>query len=156
MCALPFTDAGLAALVCADNALPHLTTSGDLAVALAEFRRVLRPGGVALISTRDYDRARQDLPTSTPPGVHESRQGRAITFQLWHWHDDGERYDLEHFQLVEAPDGTWSVTRRTTTYWAITRNQLTSALDDAGFRSATWVEPAESGFFQPLVLARRA
>jgi len=75
MCALPFTDAGLAALVCADNALPHLTTSGDLAVALAEFRRVLRPGGVALISTRDYDRARQDLPTSSPPGVHESRQG---------------------------------------------------------------------------------
>jgi len=48
------------------------------------------------------------------------------------------------------------VTRRTTTYWAITRDKLTSALVDAGFRSATWVEPAESGFFQPLVLARRA
>ena len=152
---LPFADASVDVVVCADNSLPHLTTSSDLTVGLSEFRRVLRPGGVALISTRDYDRARQDLPTSTPPGVHESPQGRVITFQLWHWHDDGERYDLEHFQLLEVPDGTWSVTRRTTAYWAITRDQVSSALADAGFSTATWLEPAESGFFQPLVVARR-
>jgi SAM-dependent methyltransferase len=153
---LPFAEASVAALVCADNSLPHLTTPSDLATGLDEFRRVLRPGGVALISTRDYDRARQDPPSSTPPGVHDSRQGRVITFQLWHWHDDGERYDLEHFQLVEVPEGSWRVTRRTTTYWAITRDQLTSALTDAGFSTATWLEPAGSGFFQPLVVARRA
>ncbi|MGC9535519.1 hypothetical protein [Streptomyces sp. UG1] len=26
--------------------------------------------------------------------------GKAITFQLWHRHEDGERHDLERFQPI--------------------------------------------------------
>nr|WP_310942110.1 methyltransferase domain-containing protein [Streptomyces sp. gCLA4] len=40
----PFVDASFDAVVCADNALPHLLTAQDVRAALAETRRVLRPG----------------------------------------------------------------------------------------------------------------
>ncbi|MFG2877906.1 class I SAM-dependent methyltransferase [Streptomyces sp. NPDC048337] len=67
MRALPFADASFDAVVCADNALPHLLTATDVRAALAETLRVLRPGGLVLLSTRPYTelrRARQQSRTA--------------------------------------------------------------------------------------------
>jgi hypothetical protein len=41
---LPLDDGCVDAVVCADNALPHLLADDDALTALAEMRRVLRPG----------------------------------------------------------------------------------------------------------------
>jgi glycine/sarcosine N-methyltransferase len=155
MRALPFRDKQFAAVICADNALPHLITPQDLAAGLAEMTRVLCSGGVLLASTRDYDAVRLDPPSSTPPSARRTPAGRVVTFQLWRWHDDGERYDFEHFQLTEVEPERWQVARRTASYWALTRCQLGDALRDAGLELVTWHEPDESGFFQPVVTARR-
>jgi glycine/sarcosine N-methyltransferase len=152
MRALPFPAARFDAVVCADNSLPHLLTAADIGTALRQARRVLRPGGLLLVSTRDYDRLRTTRPTSTP--VHAS--AGAITFQLWQWHPDGERYDLTHVQLLADPDGGWTVHHRRATYWAITRDRLSGLLAAAGFAHIRWHEPEDSGFFQPLVTARAA
>ncbi|GAA0695486.1 hypothetical protein GCM10010193_57760 [Kitasatospora atroaurantiaca] len=79
--------------------------------------------------------------------------GRTVTFQLWDWHDDGERYDLEHFQLI--PDGEeWRVRVRRTTCWALARQQLTGLATEAGFIEPAWESPETSGFFQPVLTAR--
>ncbi len=102
MRALPFVDHTFDALVCTDNSLPNLTTPADLTRGLTEMARVLRTDGMLLISVRDYDTARRQRPTSTLPSVRDTPGGRVITFQLWHWHNDGERYNLEHFQLLPA------------------------------------------------------
>lgn len=152
---LPFADGRFDAVVCADNALPHLLTERDAHAALAEMRRVLRPGGVLLVSTRPYDDLVRDRPTSTPPQVHRIADGdeRTVTFQLWHWHDDGEHYDLEHFQLHPA-GADWRVQVRRTTYWALGRDRLTGLAAKAGFVDLGWRMPQESGFFQPLLVAR--
>ncbi|MFD7610737.1 class I SAM-dependent methyltransferase [Streptomyces sp. NPDC059828] len=153
MRALPFSDAAFDVVVCADNALPHLLTAEDLRTALGEMRRVLRGKGQLLISTRPYDEIRKTRPSSTTPQFHGSGSDRTITFQLWDWHEDGERYDLEHFQVI--PDnGDWRVKVRRTTYWAMTQDQLISGAADAGFDEVTWMTPEESGFFQPLLTAR--
>ncbi|MEV0183307.1 class I SAM-dependent methyltransferase [Streptomyces sp. NPDC050625] len=152
MRALPFGSAAFDVVVCADNSLPHLLTDEDLDAALAGMRRVLRDGGLVVITVRDYDELRRDRPVSTPPQVSGRGDGRVVTFQLWHWYDDGERYDLEHFQLL--PTGTgWEVRVRRTAYRALTRGRLTEALTTAGFTDVTWLEPSATGFYQPVVTA---
>ncbi|MGW0683861.1 class I SAM-dependent methyltransferase [Streptomyces sp. NPDC002754] len=161
---LPFADSRFDVVVCADNSLPHLLTAQDVRTALTEMRRVLRPDGLLLVSTRPYEDLLREHPTSMPPQVHWSEEGRTVTFQLWHWHDDGERYDLEHFQLLpdaglpdaglpDAGDG-WRVRVRLATYWALGQERLATLAAEAGFVDGAWRDPQESGFFQPLFVAR--
>ncbi|MEV0979356.1 methyltransferase domain-containing protein [Streptomyces sp. NPDC049915] len=151
---LPFCDSSYDVVVCADNALPHLQTAEEVTAALREMRRVLRPAGLLLLTVRDYDPVRAQRPVSTPPQVAETPVGRTVTFQLWHWHDDGAHYDLEHFQLVPAGSG-WEVRVRRTTYWALTRGELSACVEAAGFAGADWLFPGDSGFYQPVVTAAR-
>ncbi|MFJ9946726.1 class I SAM-dependent methyltransferase [Kitasatospora sp. NPDC091207] len=152
---LPFADGQFDTVVCADNSLPHLLTAQDVNAALAEMRRVLRPGGRLLISTRPYDDLLRDRPASTPPQVSRAADGgeRTVSFQLWHWHDDGEHYDLEHFQLLPA-GGEWRVQVRRTTYWALGHDRLAGLAAEAGFVDPQWRMPQETSFFQPLLVAR--
>ncbi|MFF9105183.1 class I SAM-dependent methyltransferase [Streptomyces rubrogriseus] len=155
---LPFPDGRFDVVVCADNSLPHLLTEQDVHAALAAMRRVLRPEGLLLVSTRHYDDLLRDHPVSTPPQVHRAAgcaddRDRTVTFQLWHWHEDGEHYDLEHFQLLPAGE-EWHVQVRRTTYWALSQDRLAGLAAEAGFVDVRWQMPQETGFFQPLLTAR--
>ncbi|MEV7597160.1 class I SAM-dependent methyltransferase [Kitasatospora sp. NPDC089797] len=151
---LPFPDGRFDVVVCADNALPHLLTAEDVRAALAELRRVLRPGGLLLVSTRPYDDLRRERPTATPPQTAEQDGRRSVLFQLWHWRADGERYDLELFRLLPDDTGQWRVTVRRSSYWALSQEQLSGFAAAAGLVGIRWRQPAESGFFQPLLIAR--
>ncbi|MFE6866379.1 class I SAM-dependent methyltransferase [Kitasatospora sp. NPDC057692] len=167
---LPCADGRFDAVVCADNALPHLLAAADVRTAFAELHRVLRPGGLLLLSVRPYDELRRDRPTSTAPQVATDEHGRrTVTFQLWHWHDDGERYDLELFRLAHRDGGEdgesgedadregWGAVRvHRTSYWALTRDQLSGFAAEAGFTAVEWQPPSATGFFQPVLLARAA
>ncbi|RPF30839.1 class I SAM-dependent methyltransferase [Streptomyces sp. TLI_185] len=150
---LPFGPGAFDVVVCADNSLAHLLTARDVAAALREMRRVLTDGGLLLLTLRDYDDLRRTRPASAPPQVSHGTDGRSITFQLWHWHDDGERYDQEYFQLVPEGDG-WEVRVRRTASWALTRSEVTEAVTAADFTDVTWQMPETSGFYQPVLAAR--
>ncbi|MFF7070606.1 class I SAM-dependent methyltransferase [Streptomyces pseudovenezuelae] len=152
---LPFVSSVFDVVVCADNSMAHLLTASDVAAALADMRRVLREGGRLLLTLRDYDELRRTRPGAAPPQVSEGSDGRVITFQLWHWHEDGERYDQEYFQLRQGGD-EWAVQVRRTTSWALTRAQLTRFAGAAGFVDVRWHDPASSGFYQPVLTARAA
>lgn len=151
---LPFPDGRFDVVVCADNALPHLLTGEDVHAALAEMRRVLRPGGLLLASTRPYDELRRDRPTSTPPQAVELDGRRSVVFQLWQWREDGERYDLELFRLLPDAGGQWQVAVRRAGYWALTQEQLSTFAAGAGLTGVDWRQPADTGFFQPVLIAR--
>jgi glycine/sarcosine N-methyltransferase len=152
---LPFPDGEFEVVVAADNALPHLLTPADMIAGLTGMRRVLVDGGLLIVSTRPYDEIRAEHPGYSPPWKSRAAGGRTITFQLWDWHDDGERYDLEHFTLVPGGDDPdlWNVTVRRATYWAITRAELAALVEAAGFTEVRWHEPEDSGFFQPVLTA---
>ncbi|MEU7061501.1 class I SAM-dependent methyltransferase [Streptomyces sp. NPDC046197] len=152
---LPFSSAAFDIVVCADNALTHLLSAHDVKAALLGMRRVLREGGLLVITIRAYEEARRTKPTATPPQVTETPDGEVITFQLWNWHKDGEHYDLEHFQLIPAA-GTWTVRRRQTTCWALTRAQVTRFVAEAGFSGIAWHMPDSTGYYQPVLTAQRA
>lgn len=152
---LPLGDCRADAVICADNALPHLLADGDVLAALAQMCRVLRPGGTVIVTTRDYDRVLADPPASTPPQVYRSGGDRVISFQLWAWREEAGIYDLEHFQVHEGADGSRTTERRTAAYRAYTRAALTELASVAGLRDVKWHMPGESGFFQPVMTARR-
>lgn len=150
---LPFAAGAFDAVVSADNAVCHLLSAPELVEALAQARRVLRPDGVLILSIRDYDALRVTRPTRTAPQLSIVDSQRSFTFQRWHWHDDGERYDLEHVQ-VTGGDGDWRAAHRSSTLWALTRAQLDDAARRAGFVALRWYPGDELGFHQPVLLAR--
>ncbi|MFI2239656.1 class I SAM-dependent methyltransferase [Streptomyces chrestomyceticus] len=151
---LPFRDALFDAVVCADNSLALLTTPESVRAALGSMRRVLRPGGQLLLGMRAYEEARREHPEALPPRVTRTPDGgRAVTLQLWEWHDDGEHYDFDLVQLL--PHGTtWEAHSRRATSWALTRDQVTAFVTAAGFAHLAWHDPEEGGYFQPLLTAR--
>ena len=152
MRALPFADKAFDVIVCADNALPHLLTAADVTRALGEMGRVARPDGLVVVTTRDYDQARKDHPSTTPLSRSQGTDGSTtVTFQLWDWWPDGEHYDLRHFQ-VTGRDEHWRVAQRQTAYWALTRAQLSGLALKAGLVAPEWRGPDQTGFFQPLLL----
>jgi SAM-dependent methyltransferase len=153
---LPHEDATFEVLVCVDNALPHLLTAADVTSAFAQWARVLRPGGLAIVTTREYDELLAHRPTTTPAQRSTDDAGlRTVTVQLWDWDDDHPVYQLTHLQTVEQPDRAWRTQARTTTYRAWTREELRGLAADAGLHASTWLTAAQAGLHQQTLLLRR-
>jgi SAM-dependent methyltransferase len=144
-----------AALSC-DNALPHLEDDAELARACAGLRGRLRAGGWALATIRDYDATLAERPagaTATPVRVLGGADDRRMVFQVWDWAADGERYAVTQMIVTGGP-GAWSTRSYCATYRALRRSTLSAALVAAGFVEVSWHLPEETGYYQPLVLAR--
>ncbi|HCT80753.1 MAG TPA: class I SAM-dependent methyltransferase [Micromonosporaceae bacterium] len=143
---------GFDAVVCCDNALPHLLTDADMLDALRGMRARLRPGGLLLITTRDYDQARRDRAAGQAPRAFTDGQGRErMVLQLWQWESE-DTYHLRHVTLTR--DGsTWQGTEHNVRYRAITRGELTTLMRDAGLNHPRWHMPDSSGYYQPIVVA---
>jgi SAM-dependent methyltransferase len=139
------------AAVSFDNALPHLLDDADLNAACAALRRVLRPGGVLLISIRDYDEVLRQRPSGDLPRRFATEDGERIVFQVWDWLP-GDRYTVRHF-IMNGSRGRWRVAERNTIYRALTRAALSDALRRAGFKDVVWRMPQETGYYQPVVAA---
>ena len=133
-----------------DNAIPHLLSDADLHLAAQELRAKTRAGGFLLASTRDYDRLLEERPQLTSQRIIPTTEGIRVVFQVWQWQQ--EQYRLTQFFIV--PHGPeWRMRYYTTSYRALRQDTLTQALSQAGFGEVTWLMPAESGFYQPIVLA---
>jgi len=143
---------GFAAAVSFDNAFAHLLDDAALTAACAALRRALQPGGALLASIRDYDALVQARPTGDPPRRYVTPDGERITFQLWDWMSD-DPYTLRHFIMARSGRG-WTVAERTTTLRALRRAAVSDALNRAGFAAVAWRMPEETGFYQPIVVAR--
>jgi SAM-dependent methyltransferase len=144
------------AVLALDNALPHLEADEDLERTLRAARQALRPGGTFLASIRDYDRLRVERPTLDPPRVLGGPDDRRIVLQAWEWDDDGKGYSLDLLILRRSAEGAWTLRSRTGRYRALLRAELDAAARRAGLSAARWIEPVESGFYQPVFEARRS
>ncbi len=143
------------AVIAMDNALPHLIDESDLRRALGNLRAKLRRGGLLIASIRDYDQPIQHKPRFDSARVMDGPEGRRITFQVWDWSDDGRTYVVNQF-IVRQGEAGWQTSHYATTYRALSRAELTAALEAAGLRDIRWLTPEESGFYQPVVIARLA
>jgi glycine/sarcosine N-methyltransferase len=142
------------AIIACDNAIAHLQTPLDLALALDNMTGKLRPGGVLLLSLRDYDRTVQEMPRSTLPVVHDLGGERIIVFQVWDWNADATGYRLSHFTVKQRGD-THETICAVSDLRAWQRADISAALKRIGMADITWHMPESSGFYQPIVTARR-
>ncbi len=136
-------------VVSLDNALPHLETDAELERALTGFRKLLGEGGLVLASIRDYDLLRQERPEGLSPKVFRDASGERRVSQVWHWSDDGSACDIE--LLLEQGGETKVFKGR---YRALTRAELKRAFETTGFTAVDWLMPEQSGYYQPIVVAR--
>jgi glycine/sarcosine N-methyltransferase len=141
------------AIAALDNALPHLTTP-QLTRALGVIHARLKPRGLFLASIRDYDTLLQTHPTMQPPAIYRTPTQTRIVHQVWDW-TTPTTYTL-HLYLTLQQSQLWTTHHHATPYHALRRADLTQHLTAAGFEDIQWLTPAESAFYQPIVLATRS
>jgi SAM-dependent methyltransferase len=146
---------GFDAVIALDNALPHLDPS-QLRQAATTFASKLRPNGLFIGGIRDYDALIVERPASLPPAFCGEPGSRRIVHQIWDWNDTASPdpgYRLHLYITLESPQG-WKALHFVSSYRCLLREELSAALAAAGFTEIRWFTPAQTGSYQPLVLAR--
>ena len=141
------------AVISCDNAIAHCLEDDDLTAALASMKTRLKPGGLLLLSLRDYDALIADKPRFTSQHVQDRPDGRRIVFQLRDWSSDGRRYRAHQFLIKQIDDG-YELKHFETEHRALLRNEIMVAVLSAGYEDAHWHGPEASGYYQPIVTAR--
>ena len=141
-------------VISCDNAIPHLLSEDDVARAFRAMRTKLRPGGLLIITVRDYDKELVERPATTTPQIN-SGPPRQILVRLHDWNaPDSPMYTIHLLVLTEGPTG-WGVSHYSTRYRAIGREALTAAAEHAGLTQVRWNEGNDVGFHQPVMTALR-
>lgn len=138
-------------IICMDNALPHMLSSGALASAVSSIADRVVPGGLFVASIRDYDALLAEKPPYSPPYIHKTDKGQRVSFQTWVW--DGDRYKLT--QYIIDDEETLQVSKFDCEYRATRRQEITDLLLQSGFGCVEWKFPQETGFYQPIVVAKK-
>jgi SAM-dependent methyltransferase len=69
------------AVICMDNALPHLESTEQLIQAAEQIRERLRPGGILMASIRDYDRLIEEKPVVQGPSFFMTKGVDGLFFK---------------------------------------------------------------------------
>ena len=138
-------------VIAMDNALPHMLTSADLESAVRSIVGQTKEGGIFVASIRDYDYLLEEKPSYSPPYIHKTEKGQRVSFQTWVWKN--ENYKL--IQYIIDDEDTLQVSKFDCEYRATRREELTKMLKPNGCKEVSWKMPEETGFYQPVVVARR-
>ena len=142
------------AVIAMDNALPHLSPTQLQQAAVAIASR-LKPNGLFLASIRDYDSLILEKPVMQNPAFYGPPGNRRIVHQVWDWtqNADDPGYTVHLYITTESQQG-WKTRHFVSQYRCLLRHELSTVLSSAGFEDIQWLMPAESGSYQPIVLAR--
>lgn len=138
-------------VIAMDNALPHMLTGQALSTAVKSIVGRLKVDGIFVASIRDYDSLLANKPPYSPPYIHKTEKGQRVSFQTWDWQD--ENYRLT--QYIIEDEETLRISKFVCEYRATRREELTRLLRDEGCREVAWKAPEETGFYQPIVVARK-
>jgi SAM-dependent methyltransferase len=146
------------AVTCLGNSLPHVANRAGLAAALADFRAVLRPGGLLVLQNNNYDAI-----------LGQRQRFMGVTGRI-----DGDRellffrfFDLEepslrfHVVTFAKQAGAWTFTESNTRQLPLLRDGMMASLAAAGFAGIESFGDLKGAAFEPstspnLVLVARA
>ena len=138
-------------VIAMDNALPHMLTKSQLENAVKSITNQIATGGIFVASIRDYDALLEQKPPFSTPYIHKTDKGQRVSFQTWQW--KGDNYKL--VQYIIDDEETLQVAKFDCEYRATRRKELTDLLISSGCSKVVWVFPEESGFYQPIVIAKK-
>lgn len=138
-------------VICMDNALPHMLSKSALEAAIKSITRQIVTGGMFVASIRDYDALLMEKPPYSPPYIHKTDKGQRVSFQTWVWNDD--HYKLT--QYIIDDEETLGISKFDCEYRATRREELTNLLVANGCSEVVWKFPPETGFYQPIVIAKK-
>ena len=138
-------------VICMDNALPHMLSSDTLSAAIRSIAGRVAPCGIFVASIRDYDALLQQKPAYSPPYIHKTANGQRVSFQTWDW--EGDIYTLVQYILDDGQ--TLKASRFPCRYRATRRAEIAECLQTSDCSDVTWLFPEETGFYQPIVVARK-
>lgn len=138
-------------IIAMDNALPHMLTSENLGRAVKSIANQIKENGIFVGSIRDYDSLLKDKPPYSPPYIHETDKGRRVSFQTWTWND--ERYRLTQYIIDDGK--ALEINKFECEYRATCREELTALFTANGCKEVVWLFPEETGFYQPIIIARK-
>lgn len=123
---------GFDAVLCLGNSLPHLLTSQALVEAIASFAAVLRPGGLLIIQSRNFDRVWVARERFMEPQSHGDGKDERLFLRFYDFHEETVTFHM--IRLRRAEKG-WSQDIQSTELRPIFRDELAAALATAGFCS---------------------
>jgi SAM-dependent methyltransferase len=138
-------------VLCADNALPHLLADDDILHALRELRRCTAPGGICLVSIRDYDAIDLQAQRLHPHGLREADGARWILWQVWD--PRPPLYETSLYVVEDRGEGGVETRVMRSTYYALPVPRLVELMREAGFSDVRRLP--DGAFYQPLVVGRR-
>ena len=138
-------------VIAMDNALPHMLTHHDLASAIKSIVNQIKDDGIFVASIRDYDALLANKPTYSPPYIHKTAKGQRVSFQTWTW--EGDNYRL--IQYIVDDEDSLQVSKFECEYRATRRQEMTDLLMASGCHEVVWKFPEETGFYQPIVVAKK-
>lgn len=138
-------------VICMDNALPHMLSNRALEAAIKSITKQLVTGGMFVASIRDYDALLMEQPAYSPPYIHKTDNGQRVSFQTWTW--EADRYKLT--QYIIDDEETLQISKFDCEYRATRREELTNLLIANGCSKVEWKFPEETGFYQPIVIAKK-
>ena len=138
-------------VIAMDNALPHMLSKSALEAAVKSIIGQIMPGGMFVASIRDYDALLMDKHPYSPPYIHRTDKGQRVSFQTWNW--SGDCYKL--IQYIIEDENTLQINKFECEYRATRRDELTNLLMANGCSEVVWMFPEETGFYQPIVIARK-
>ena len=138
-------------VIAMDNALPHMLTHEALEAAVMSMTSRVKPGGLFVGSIRDYDTLLMSKPPYSPPYIHRTDNGQRVSFQTWIWKNE----NYEFTQYIIDDEDTLQVSKFECEYRAVRREELTALFLSAGCSCADWLFPGETGFYQPIVVAKK-
>lgn len=138
-------------VIAMDNALPHMLSIDRLETAIRSITGQITPGGIFVASIRDYDALLANKPPYSPPYIHKTDLGQKVSFQTWDW--NGDQYKLTQY-IIEDENALF-INKFSCEYRATRREELTRLLLANGCSNVVWKFPEETGFYQPIVIARK-
>jgi glycine/sarcosine N-methyltransferase len=128
--------AGFDALLCLGNSLPHVLTEDALRATLLDFAAALRPGGLVIIQSRNFDAVMATRARWIGPQSHRGDNREWLFVRFYDFNLDGT-LTFNVVSLQREGGGAWTQRAETTTLHPWLYAELLRALAEAGFGDVT-------------------